>query len=59
MLELGTDRILFASDFPFENMEEAAEWFDGAAINEYDKQKIGRLNSIKLFGLEKALAAKA
>jgi len=59
MLEIGTDRILFASDFPFENMEEAAEWFDAAAINEYDKQKIGRLNSIKLFGLEKALAAKA
>ena len=59
MLELGSDRILFASDFPFENMEDAAEWLDSAAINEYDKLKIGRLNSIKLFGLEKALAAKA
>ncbi len=59
MLEIGADRILFATDFPFESMEEAAEWFDAASINEYDKLKIGRLNSMKLFGLEKALAAKA
>lgn len=59
MLEIGADRILFATDFPFETMEEASEWFDAASINEYDKVKIGRLNAMKLFGLEKALAVKA
>ena len=59
MLEIGTERILFASDFPFETMEDAAEWFDAASINEYDKEKIGRLNSMKLFGLEDTLAGKA
>ncbi len=59
MWEIGVDRILFASDFPFEDMEEAANWFDAASINEYDKMKIGRENAIKLLKLEKSLAAKA
>jgi 2,3-dihydroxybenzoate decarboxylase len=59
MWEIGTDRILFASDFPFEEMEDAANWFDGCDINEYDKRKIGRENAIKLLKLEKALSARA
>jgi len=59
MWEIGADRILFASDFPFEEMEDAANWFDAAEINEYDKMKIGRENAIKLLKLEKSLAAKA
>jgi len=43
--------------FPFENMEDAAEWLDACDINEYDKRKIARENAIKLLKLEKALAA--
>jgi predicted TIM-barrel fold metal-dependent hydrolase len=26
--ELGTARVLFSTDYPFEEMEEAASWFD-------------------------------
>ncbi|MDH4189595.1 MAG: amidohydrolase family protein [Betaproteobacteria bacterium] len=51
MLELGADRILFSSDYPFEAVQEAAEWFDATPISEGDRLKIGRENSRKLFRL--------
>ncbi|WP_300063881.1 amidohydrolase family protein [uncultured Roseobacter sp.] len=57
MLEVGSDRILFSADWPFENVDHAANWFDGAAISETDRQKIGRTNSIGLFGLDDVLAS--
>ena len=52
MLELGADRILFSTDYPFEQVKEAAEWFDAAPISEADRVKIGRSNAAKLFKLE-------
>jgi gamma-resorcylate decarboxylase len=51
MLEVGADRILFSTDYPFENVDHAAEWFDHAAISETDRHKIGRTNALKLFKL--------
>lgn len=51
MLEIGSDRILFSSDWPFENVSHAADWFDGATISEADRQKIGRGNANRLFDL--------
>jgi len=51
MLEIGSDRILFSADWPFENIDHAADWFDNATISEGDRYKIGRSNSNKLFGL--------
>jgi 2,3-dihydroxybenzoate decarboxylase len=51
LLELGADRILFSTDYPFEEVGEAAEWFDHASISEADRRKIGRLNAQKLFKL--------
>lgn len=51
MLEIGADRILFSTDWPFENVDHAANWFDAASISEADRLKIGRLNAQKLFGL--------
>jgi 2,3-dihydroxybenzoate decarboxylase len=54
ILEIGADRILFSTDWPFENVDHAAEWFDAASISESDRLKIGRLNAIKLFKLEAA-----
>ena len=51
ILEIGSDRILFSSDYPFESVEEAAIWFDNASISEPDRIKIGRANAIKLFNL--------
>ena len=49
--ELGVDRVMFSVDYPFEDMGEAAAWFDKAEIGEADRRKIGRTNAIKLFKL--------
>lgn len=54
MAEIGSDRILFSTDYPFEEMEEAVDWFDHASISEPDRLKIGRLNAARLFGLDDA-----
>jgi predicted TIM-barrel fold metal-dependent hydrolase len=54
MLEIGADRIMFSTDWPFENVSHAADWFDVAAISEADRVKIGRTNAIKLFRLDAA-----
>jgi len=51
MLEIGSDRVLFSTDWPFENVDHAARWFDTAPISESDRLKIGRLNSNRLFRL--------
>lgn len=51
LLEVGADRILFSTDWPFENVDHAAQWFDHAAISEADRLKIGRTNAEKLFKL--------
>ena len=51
MLEIGADRILFSTDWPFENVDHAAIWFDAASISEADRLKIGRTNAEKLFKL--------
>ncbi len=51
ILEIGADRILFAVDYPFEGVGDAALWFDDATISEADRVKIGRINTLKLFKL--------
>ena len=51
MLEIGADRILFSTDYPFEDVGQAATWFATAAISEADRLKIGRTNAVKLFKL--------
>src|SRR5580700_263852 len=38
MLEIGADRILFSTDWPFENVDHAADWFTNASISEIDRQ---------------------
>jgi predicted TIM-barrel fold metal-dependent hydrolase len=50
--EVGVDRILFSADYPFEDVGEAAQWFDGAAISEAERMKIGRLNALELFKMK-------
>jgi 2,3-dihydroxybenzoate decarboxylase len=50
---LGVDRLYFSSDYPFERMEDAADWFDNTqVIGEEDRRAIGRENAIKLFKLD-------
>lgn len=51
MLEIGSDKILFSTDWPFENIDHASNWFDQTSISEADRQKIGHLNARKLFKL--------
>jgi 2,3-dihydroxybenzoate decarboxylase len=52
MMELGADRIMFSADWPFEDVGQAAQWFDNATLSEADRIKIGRTNALKLFKLE-------
>jgi gamma-resorcylate decarboxylase len=52
MLEIGSDKILFSTDWPFENIDHASDWFDAAPISEIDRQKIGRDNARALFHLK-------
>jgi 2,3-dihydroxybenzoate decarboxylase len=50
---LDHDRIYFCADYPFETMEDAADWFDATAVVSAElKQAIGRGNAIRLFGLQ-------
>ena len=59
ILEVGTDRVLFSVDYPYESMRELAPWFDTCPISENDRLKIGRTNAAKLFKLEKKLSKAA
>lgn len=52
ILEIGSDRILFSTDWPFENIDHASDWFATASISEADRKKIGRTNAEKLFKLD-------
>jgi 2,3-dihydroxybenzoate decarboxylase len=52
MLTVGADRVLFAIDYPFEDHEHGAAWFDAVEIGEQDRTKIGRTNAQALFGLD-------
>jgi 2,3-dihydroxybenzoate decarboxylase len=53
ILEISADRILFSVDWPFENVDHAADWFDAASISETDRLKIGRHNAARLFKLDR------
>jgi 2,3-dihydroxybenzoate decarboxylase len=50
---LGTERVYFSADYPFERMEDAADWFDNTpVIDDAQRLAIGRDNAIKLFDLD-------
>ena len=51
ILEIGSDRVMFSSDWPFESIKDASNWFDSASISENDRAKIGRHNAQRLFKL--------
>jgi predicted TIM-barrel fold metal-dependent hydrolase len=52
MLVIGADHIMFSADWPFENIDHAAQWFDACPISEADRIKIGRGNAQRLFRLD-------
>lgn len=47
--EMGVDRVLYSSDYPYESMREASDWFDNAAISDNDRKRIGYTNARRLF----------
>ncbi len=49
--EMGTDRVMFSVDYPFEDISDAASWFDSVPMSDADRRKVGRTNALKLFGL--------
>jgi predicted TIM-barrel fold metal-dependent hydrolase len=51
ILEVGADRVLYSVDYPFEDVVEAKDWLDGAAISDADRMKIAHGNARKLFNL--------
>lgn len=51
LLTIGADRIMFATDYPFEMSDEAARWIERAPISETDRRKIARNNAERLFAL--------
>jgi 2,3-dihydroxybenzoate decarboxylase len=48
---LGTDRVLFATDYPSESIKEASEFIRTAPLSDRDKENICHLNAEKLFRL--------
>jgi gamma-resorcylate decarboxylase len=50
--EIGADRILWSADYPFEDISDAADWFDKAPLSEANRQRVGRENALKLFKLK-------
>jgi len=50
-LEVGADRMMFASDYPYEKCEEAARFIENVPISDIDKKKICHLTAEKLFKL--------
>ena len=50
---LGKDRVYFSADYPFERMEDAADWYDATdVITDEERVRIGRTNAIELFKLD-------
>ncbi|HJQ48785.1 MAG TPA: amidohydrolase family protein [Amycolatopsis sp.] len=50
--EVGVEKMLFSTDWPFENMDHAAVWFDQLGLTPAEQVKIGRDNARRLFKLE-------
>jgi 2,3-dihydroxybenzoate decarboxylase len=50
---IDNDKIYFCADYPFEKMEDAAQWYDATeVISDEQRRKFGRTNAIKLFDLD-------
>jgi 2,3-dihydroxybenzoate decarboxylase len=52
LLEVGADRVLFSIDYPYENMQEQSEWFDGLPLSDGDLGKIASANARQLLKLD-------
>jgi predicted TIM-barrel fold metal-dependent hydrolase len=50
--EVGIDRVLFSIDYPYEDMLETAQWFDGLELDETTRAKLAYGNAKKLLRIE-------
>jgi predicted TIM-barrel fold metal-dependent hydrolase len=51
LLELGADRLMFAADYPFEELDDGAAWLDNVPISDGDRRKIASENARRLLHL--------
>lgn len=51
LLEVGSERVLFSIDYPYETMHEQSEWFETVPIGEGERNKIGRANALRVLRL--------
>jgi 2,3-dihydroxybenzoate decarboxylase len=50
---IDNDKIYFSADYPFEKMEDAADWYDSTSvISDEERHRLGRTNAIRLLGLD-------
>ncbi len=49
--QVGPDRILFAVDYPYEQISDAVDWFDGLELGQPEREQIARGNAQRLLGL--------
>jgi 2,3-dihydroxybenzoate decarboxylase len=47
---IGVDRVMFSSDYPWEDMVEGGEWFSAAPLSEQDRHAIARGNQLRILG---------
>lgn len=51
LLELGSEQVVFAADYPFEYLRDGTDWIDSVAISDRDRERIGRENVCRLLKL--------
>jgi predicted TIM-barrel fold metal-dependent hydrolase len=52
MMEVGADRLMWASDYAWAPMEEAVSFIDRAPLSDVDREKICWRNAVELFRLD-------
>ena len=48
---MGTDRIMFSTDYPYASMTEARSFLDQLPVSPADKERIAHGNAERLLGL--------
>jgi predicted TIM-barrel fold metal-dependent hydrolase len=51
LLEFGTERMMFASDYPYEDMGRAAEFADSVPLSQADRRRLNWSTAAALFGI--------
>lgn len=49
--QIGADRVLFSTDYPYEQMDAGCRWFDDMRLDNATKLAVGRNNANRLFKL--------